>query len=99
MQKHLLFLLLSFVLIQSCTKDIGTVETTYTKAIAIYGDLEEVRNTPLVSTAKEIENPGKIFVSNDFILVGEEGEGIHVIDNSDPINPVAVQFINIPGNR
>lgn len=99
MRQHLLFLLLAVAILQSCTKDLGTVDVTYTKATAIYGDLDEVRNTPLLDVPKEIDNPGKIFVSNDFLLIGEEEKGIHVIDNSDPNNPTPVHFVNIPGNR
>lgn len=99
MRQHLLLSLLAVAILQSCTKDLGTVEVTYTKATAIYGDLEEVRNTPLLDAPKEIDNPGKIFVSNDFLLIGEEEEGIHVIDNSDPNNPTPTRFVNIPGNR
>jgi len=99
MQKHFFLLLLSFALFQSCTKDLGTIEMTYTKATAIYGDLDEVRSTPILETARTIQNPGKIFVSNDFLLIGEEGKGIHVFDNSDLSNPTPVSFLNIPGNH
>ena len=91
-----LFLALLFT---SCTKDLGTVEVTYNKATAIYGDLNEVRATPLLDVAREVSNPGKIFIAEKLLLVGEEEEGVHVIDNSDPANPVPLHFISIPGNR
>jgi len=83
----------------SCTKDFSTIEVTYKKATAIYSDLSEIRNTPLLEAARSIENPGKIFVSDDILLVGEEEKGIHVIDNSDPSNPQPISFLNIPQNR
>ncbi len=83
----------------SCTKDYGKVEVTYQEATAIYGDIEAIRSQPLNETIREITNPGKIYLGNDVILIGEEQEGIHVIDNSDPINPTSVNFINIPGNK
>ena len=41
--------------------------------------------------------PGKIYVYNNFILQVEQGEGIHVIDNSDPHNPVKKAFLQIKG--
>ena len=91
--------LLAIGVMTSCTKDFGSVEVNYTKATAIYGDLDEIRNTPLLEEARSVENPGKIFVSDELLLIGEEGKGIHIIDNSDPTNPQALEFLNIPGSR
>tara|TARA_Y100000385_G_scaffold291658_1_gene371127 strand:+ start:173 stop:1429 length:1257 start_codon:yes stop_codon:yes gene_type:complete len=83
----------------SCSKDFGTTEVTYNKAIAIYEDLNEIRNTPLVEGLREISDPGKVFVSDEFLLIGEERKGIHVLDNSDPTHPAHVSFLNVPGNK
>ncbi len=84
---------------QSCTDDFANVTVSYSKGTAIYGDMEEIRAIPLVGTPSEIINPGKIFVSDSYLLIGEETLGIHVIDNTDPANPMNTGFINIPGNR
>ncbi len=100
MKKVLLILLpLTMIFLQSCNEDFGKVEVSYTKATAIYGDLEDIRNTPLIADAQPIVNAGKIFVANDLLLVGEETKGIHVVDNTNPENPTNTSFINIPGNR
>lgn len=100
MRKLLLLLLpLSILTFQSCTKDFGSVEVTYTKATAVYGDLDDVRNTALLEDAKPIENAGKIFVAENLLLIGEEGKGIHIVDNTNPESPNNLSFINIPGNR
>ncbi len=96
--KNLLLGLIAISII-SCTKDYGKVEVTYQEATAIYGDIESIRAEPLNESVRSITNPGKIYLGNDVILIGEEQEGIHVIDNSDPLHPEAVNFINIPGNR
>ncbi|MEQ9304416.1 MAG: hypothetical protein RJQ14_10930, partial [Marinoscillum sp.] len=77
----------------------GSKTVTYTKAPAVYGDLEALRSVTLTGHARSIVDPGKIFVYNNLILVGEEGHGIHIIDNSDPGSPTPLSFINIPGNR
>ncbi len=87
------------LLMFSCTKDTGTIELTYFKADAVYGNLEESRATELNAAASEIVNPGKIYIGEDFILIGEEDKGVHVIDNSNPSNPINTNFINIPGNK
>jgi len=83
----------------SCSKDFGSVTVNYTKATAIYDNLNEIRSIPLIGITQTIENPGKIFVADKVLLIGEEGKGIHIIDNSDPANPTPMQFINIPGGR
>lgn len=83
----------------SCTEDLGKTTVEYEKAEAVYGDLNALRSTPLISDAKTIVDPGKVYVSADLLLIGEEGEGIHVFDNTDPEAPRELYFINIPQNR
>ncbi|MFY0687941.1 MAG: hypothetical protein JXQ90_12290 [Cyclobacteriaceae bacterium] len=85
--------------ISSCGHDLGKATVTYTRATAQYGDVESLRNTPLAGPVRSINDAGKIFVSDQILLIGEEGEGIHVLDNTDPKNPTHTLFINIPGNR
>lgn len=100
LMKKLILFFLPMLLFSACTKDFGTISMTYQKATAIYGDLKEIRNTPLVGTARTtVENPGKIFVSDQFLLIGEEGKGIHVLDNTNAEAPQPLYFMNIPGNR
>lgn len=95
-----IFIAISLVgFFQSCTDDFATVVVSYSKGTAIYGDMDAIRAIPLAGTPSEIVNPGKIFVSDRYLLIGEETQGIHVIDNIDPSNPLNVGFINIPGNR
>ena len=90
-------LMLAFIpLIQSCNKDKGTIEVTYNKATALYTNLDDLRSAPIHGTSRSIDNPGKIFIDNSLLLIGEELEGIHVFDNSNPSNPVNSGFINIP---
>jgi hypothetical protein len=48
--------------------------------------------------ARGLENPGKIYVYNQFLLIGERGKGIHIYNNADPSNPQATAFINLLGN-
>lgn len=94
-----IILCICIVFFSSCVNEKGTVEVTYQEATGIYANLEEIRNTPLNATARTIENAGKIYIADDFILVGEEGEGIHVIDNSTRTSPSNSSFIDIPGNK
>jgi hypothetical protein len=47
---------------------------------------------------KSLINPGKIYMYGSLIFINERGRGVHVIDNSQPSNPLATHFIQIPGN-
>lgn len=98
--KHLLLAVVGIGLFAtSCTKTKGEITMTYNKATAVYADLDEIRQTPLVSSPTSINDPGKIFIGDKFILIGEKEEGIHVYDNTDPNNPVAASFIQLPMTR
>lgn len=99
MRKQYTFILLAFLFFQACVEDVGKVTVTYQKATAIYGDLPALRSQSLFSTSRPISDAGKIFIGEDFLLIGEEGEGIHVFDNSIPENPENVGFINVFGSR
>ena len=94
----LFFAVLAISLV-SCTEDLGKTEVTYTKATAIYGDINDIRSAPLVAESRAIVDPGKVYVSEDLLLIGEEGKGIHVFDNSNPEAPSELYFMNIPENR
>ncbi len=97
LMKFTLFIGLT-LLLASCTKEFGTTKVTYTKATPIYKTASEVRNQVLNSSAPTIENIGKVFVGENYLLIGDENKGIHIIDNSDQSNPQEVNFLNIPGN-
>jgi len=47
--------------------------------------------------SREIEQPGKIWVYDNYIFVIEQYKGIHVIDNTDTSNPVNLAFIQVDG--
>ena len=57
------------------------------------------RSSVDVTGPEAIEEPGKIYVYQDYIFVGDVDSGIHIIDNSDPKSPKAIKFIEIPGNE
>jgi hypothetical protein len=46
---------------------------------------------------RKLLNPGKIYYRSPYIFINERYKGIHVIDNSDPVNPVHVGFVVAPG--
>ncbi len=47
---------------------------------------------------REFENLGIIVKVGKYLFINERLKGIHVLDNSDPKNPVRKHFWRIPGN-
>jgi hypothetical protein len=47
--------------------------------------------------ARAVENPGKIYYKAPYIYINERYKGVHIINNSDPQNPVTESFILAPG--
>lgn len=65
--------------------------------VPVYQSKAELRSLAGVQAARELVNPGKIFFKDNRLFVTELGEGVHIIDNSDPANPVNISFLEIPG--
>ena len=66
--------------------------------IAQFIAFPDLRSGVSTQAAKALEKPGKIYVKDNYLFINEIKKGIHIIDNSDPRNPKALAFIQIPGN-
>lgn len=62
----------------------------------VYGSADELKIS--WEDAREVNNPGKIYIYGSYLLINEVGMGIHVYNNADPSKPDAVGYIRIPGN-
>jgi hypothetical protein len=80
-----------------CMKD--KVTRTYQISTPVYEVLTKFRETVKSEAPVAVEATGKITVIGKYIFLSEPYKGIHVIDNSDPVNPKNISFINIPGNE
>jgi|APTNR8051073442_1049403.scaffolds.fasta_scaffold02397_3 hypothetical protein len=80
-----------------CLKDRCESTLTYLVYKPVYVKMDEVRNDLRTEAPRPLKKPGNIYVYGNYLFVAEYREGIHVIDNSDPSNPVGVSFIKIPG--
>jgi len=83
----------------SCMKTKGEVSLSFTKAEAIYGDLDSLRSLPLLIPKQPVVNPKSYYISSNFVLVGELHKGIHIYDNLNGQDPQRVSFIQIPNNK
>ena len=82
----------------SCLEDKCDNTQTYTQWNPVYKTDAEMRTPPQYKAAQSLKNTGKIYFYDKYILVNEQKQGIHVIDNSNPSNPQNVGFISIGGN-
>ncbi len=88
--------IVSLVLLQSCLKD--TSSKTYNIFSPIYTTKAAARSGVKNEAPQPVVSPGKIFVLGNYLFLNEVDKGIHVIDNSNPSNPINKYFIPIPGN-
>jgi len=95
----LLTLIIGTVLsLQSCLKDSCEASQIYLRMAPVFLSAEDIRQDIKVSEPRALKKPGKLYFYNDFILINERREGIHVIDNTDSSNPKNIKFIEINGN-
>ena len=91
----LLFISCVFLL-QGCIKDRCT--QTFSYFSPVYRTTDEVRANIKSNAPKEITRAGKLYIRGKYIFLNEVDKGIHIIDNSNPLSPRNVAFIDIPGN-
>ncbi|MEM9647614.1 MAG: hypothetical protein AAF969_03975 [Bacteroidota bacterium] len=70
----------------------------YQVAKALVISKEEFANSVDIIAPRPIDESGKVYSYQDYIFINDKYQGIHVIDNSNPLQPVKIAFIKIPGN-
>ena len=82
----------------ACTDSVTRIEE-YTANVPVYMTKSEIRAQIKVTTeAVDMENPGKMYFYGNILFINELYKGIHVVDNSDPANPIKTGFIEVPAN-
>lgn len=64
--------------------------------VPVYGTKETTEIT--FQPSRAIQNPGKIYIYGQYLLINEVNRGIHVYDNSNKAEPKPLKFIEIIGN-
>lgn len=95
--KLILTTLLLFFILQSCSEDADFVLVNV--ATPEYITLDNLRSSIEITNPTNIVASGKIYAYKNMILVNDLKRGIHVIDNTDPKNPIKVAFIKIIANN
>ena len=96
-QTKYIFSVLVFLLalVSACT---DKVFETFTANAPVYMSYEDLRSAVKMTSAREMNNPGKIYFKDQYIFINEKMKGVHVYDVSNPASPENKGFIEIPGN-
>jgi len=95
--KYIAFVIF-FTLLACNLVEKDNVEFTSIGLKPIYGESENLQNIQLMDSSI-ITSPGKIVLKHPYLYINDKDKGIHIINNTDPQNPVKEAFINIPLNR
>ena len=76
----------------------GSASYTVNGYRPIYAPVSEVKIVKTLD-ARDVETQGKIYVKDNYIYIGDVNRGVHVVNNSNPENPVKECFIQIYGNH
>jgi hypothetical protein len=93
----ILFWFMVLIIINSCTDRVYE-KVTYTANVPVYMNYDTFRSSVLKTDGRALSNPGKIYFKDNILYINEINQGIHIIDNQNPANPVNIAFITIPGN-
>jgi hypothetical protein len=88
-----IFLLLSF----GC-EDNYEIEQKYSYFEPVYTTTAEIRASVGLTPPQAVKEAGKIYIKDNWLFVNEVGKGIHIIDNTNPADPIIQGFLTIPGN-
>lgn len=88
----------AYLLMLTQCSDKVEVTRTYRFLEPVYTTTEEIRSSFVVDPPEVLSTTGKIYYLAPYLFINKPGEGIHVINNTDPANPINLSFISIPGN-
>ncbi|MBI9035907.1 MAG: hypothetical protein JEZ03_15705 [Bacteroidales bacterium] len=69
----------------------------YTEYKPVLMKRDKLEASIVFQDAQVLKAPGKIYFKDQYILINEKYKGVHIINNTDPSNPVNIGFINVPG--
>ena len=98
MKRHVLYLLLLGSAFQWSCQDRCQQTRTFRKTTPVSIPIADLRKSFAVEAPRTPQEPGKIYVKDNFLFINEIKEGVHVYDNSNPSAPRALAFLKIPGN-
>jgi len=93
--KYKLYIITFTLFLASCTSGGDEFDESKTGLRPVY--MADIDLHAISSEAPKVfDRVGKIYQYGQYIFVSDKGTGVHIINNSDPSNPVKEAFINVP---
>lgn len=92
---YLLTLIVFSILISSCDSEDSREQAKF--AVPTVKSLAAIRNNVSVTSARQTNSDGKIYVTENYLFYIAKEQGIHVFNNTNPSAPVNIAFINVEG--
>lgn len=81
----------------SCSNEDDAPKETAVFAVPVIETLAAIRSNVSVTSARQTNSEGKIYVTEDYLFYIAKEEGVHVFDNQNPASPQNIAFINLEG--
>ncbi len=92
---------LLFLTFESCCFPFADCEDDFVEPVSLYEPVylerSEFENSVSLKNPISIGTSGKIYVKDDFLFINELNKGFHVYDNSNPMDPKPIKFLEVPG--
>jgi hypothetical protein len=98
MNKYIYVLAIGIILTSCFFSRVDPVVPVYTKYEPIYMSRTELATSVRLEEARNISETGKIYIWEGYLFINEPRKGVHVYDNTNTANPIALGFISILGN-
>jgi hypothetical protein len=85
------------VLLEGCT-DKCEIKSEYVYLEPVYTTVQELRESIEITAPEPVSGVGQLYLKDNLLFVNDPGKGIHIIDNSNPSQPLPKKFLKIPGN-
>lgn len=96
--KRLIPLFLLAIIFAACDTN-NSQQLTYKVNEPVFMDKEVFRSSVKVSSEKkELTSLGKMCYYEGYLFISNPGEGVHILNNTDPKNPVMIGYVELPGN-
>lgn len=92
-RKLFIFFLMAATALSSCTEPEEIVDGM----APVYGSPDDFSMIKF-EAPRPSDNHGTIVLYQGYVFINEKNNGIHIIDNRDPQNPIRLGFLRIPGN-
>ena len=83
------------LLLQACDPISGNFNGQSQAYVPVYAKPENLEAIS-VQAGKAITKPGKVYVKGNLLLQNDVNTGVHLIDISNPSQPVKLAFLNVP---